>query len=115
MGAPLCHFEFSSDDPGKCREFYAGVFGWEFDDKSMPDYTLIDTGTKPGGGLMKRPPEAPTPALSAYFMVDDINETLEKVRQGGGRVIVPKTPIPNVGEFAVFADPEGIVVGVFRS
>ena len=115
MGAPLCHFEFISDNPDKCKAFYTGVFGWEFDDKSMSDYTLINTGTKPGGGLMMRPPEAPAPALSVYFMVDDIDETLEKVRQGGGCVIVPKTPIPNVGEFAMFTDPEGIVVGLFHS
>jgi len=27
---------------------------------------------------------------------------------------VPKTPIPNVGHFAVFADPDGIGVGLFQ-
>ena len=114
MGAPLCHFEFTSDDPAGCKAFYAGVFGWEYDDNSMPDYTLVKTGSEPDGGLMKRPAEAPTPALTVYFMVDDIEATLGKVREGGGCVIVPKTPIPNVGAFAVFSDPEGIVVGIFQ-
>ena len=115
MGAPLCHFEFMSDAPDKCKGFYADVFGWEYDNESMPDYTLIATGTDPAGGLMKRPAEAPSPALNVYFQVDDIDATLGKVQQGGGQTIVPRTPIPNVGSFAMFVDPEGIVVGIFQS
>lgn len=115
MGAPLCHFEFMTDDPDKCRAFYANVFGWEFDDKSMEGYTLVKTGTQPEGGLMKRPPEAPNVALNVYFMVDDIDATLGKVEQSGGNVIVPKTAIPNVGSFAFFEDLEGICVGIFQS
>lgn len=114
MGAPLCHFEFMTDDPEKCKAFYANVFGWEYD-TSMPDYTMIKTGQRPEGGLMQRPPEAPGPALGVYFMVDDIDATLEKARQAGGQVLMPKTPIPNVGAFAWFADPEGIGVGIFQT
>jgi uncharacterized protein len=115
MGAALCHFEFMSDNPEKCQAFYANVFGWEFDNTSMPGYTGVNTGKEPCGGLMQRPPQAPRPALNVYFMVPDIAATLAKVQKVGGQVIVPKTPIPNVGAFAMFADPEGIVVGIFQS
>ncbi|MFH0980724.1 MAG: VOC family protein [Planctomycetota bacterium] len=115
MGAPLCHFEFMSDDPAKCKAFYAGVFGWEYDDRSMTDYTLIKTDKEPGGGLMQRPAEAPSPALNVYFAVEDIDATLKKAQQRGGHIVVPKTPIPNVGAFAFFSDPEGIVVGIFQA
>jgi hypothetical protein len=115
MGAPLCHFEFMSDDPEKCKAFYAEVLGWEFDDNSMPGYTLINPGKEPNGGLMKRPPEVPQVALNTYFLVDDIDATLEKVRSAGGEVLVPKTPIPSVGSYAFFTDVEGIPVGLFQS
>jgi predicted enzyme related to lactoylglutathione lyase len=115
MANPLCHFEFMSDDPEKCQEFYGGVFGWEFDSSSMPGYTLIQTGSDPGGGLMQRPAEAPAPCLTVYFLVDDIAETVSKAQQAGGKVLVPETPIPNVGAFAVIADPEGRHFGVFKS
>jgi predicted enzyme related to lactoylglutathione lyase len=115
MAAPLCHFEFMSDSPEKCKSFYAGVFGWEFDDSSMPGYTMVNTGKEPGGGLMQRPAEAPHPALNVYFMVDDIEATLDKVKGAGGTVVVPKTPIPNVGAYAIFLDPEEICVGIFQS
>lgn len=114
MSASLCHFEFMSNDPDKCRSFYAKVFGWEFDDASMPDYTMIKTPQEPGGGLMKRPDEAPAPMLNVYFLVDDIEATLANVSQAGGSVLVPKTPIPDVGSYAMFADAEGICVGLFQ-
>lgn len=114
MGAPLCHFELMTDDPDKCKAFYGDVFGWEFDDNAMPGYTLIKTGTEPDGGLMKRPAEVPSVALNTYFLVDDIDATLEKVKNAGGTVCLPKTPIPDVGDYAFFLDPEGIPVGIFH-
>jgi len=115
MANPICHFEFMSDDPEKCRQFYGSVFDWEFDDESMPGYTLIGTGSDPGGGLMKRPAESPGPCMNVYFLVDDIGDTLDKVQKAGGKVLVPETPIPNVGWFAIIADPEGLHFGVFKS
>jgi len=114
MGNPLCHFEFMTDDEAKCKKFYGAVFDWQFDSSSMPGYTLIQTGKEPAGGLMKRPPQAPGPALNVYFEVADISATLEKVRNNGGQVVVPKTPIPNVGHFAMFCDPEGTCLGIFQ-
>ncbi len=115
MASPLCHFEFQSDDPEKCQQFYGSVLGWEFDSQSMGDYTLIKTGSEPGGGLMKRPPQVPAPCLTVYFLVDDIAATLNKAQQAGGKVLVPETPIPNVGAFAVLSDPEGLHFGIFKS
>lgn len=114
MGSPLCHFEFMCDNPEKCKQFYAGVFGWEFDDQSFPGYTLIKTGTEPEGGLMKRPDDVPKPCMQVYFLVDDIPATVAKIKAGGGTIYHDETEIPNVGWFAVAADPEGIVFGVFK-
>ena len=114
MGSPLCHFEFLSDDPDKCKQFYGSVFGWEFDDRPFPGYTMIKTGSRPGGGLMERPKEAPSACMYVYFQVDDIPATLEKVQAGGGTVHQGETEIPNVGWFAVASDAEGIPFGIFK-
>jgi predicted enzyme related to lactoylglutathione lyase len=103
-----------SDAPDKCKAFYTAVFGWEFDDSSMPGYTMIRTGQDPSGGLMKRPPEVPGPCLNVYFDVQNIDDTLAKATQAGGTVIVPKTAIPNVGHYAFFTDPEGVPVGLLQ-
>jgi len=115
MASPLCHFEFMSNEPEKCREFYGSVFGWEFDDQLMPDYTLIKTGSEPGGGLMQRPTEVPNACMYVYFMVDDIPAALDRIETGGGTIHRGETEIPDVGWFAMAADPEGIVFGLFKS
>jgi len=114
MPNPLCHFELMTNNPKKCRAFYEKVFDWRFDDKSMPDYTLINTGVEPTGGLFSKPAQAPGPCVNVYFQVPDIEATLRKVKNQGGQVLVPKTPIPHVGHFAMFTDPEGIAVGIMQ-
>jgi hypothetical protein len=103
-------------DDKKAKEFYGRVFDWEFETSPGPiEYTTIDTGKEPKGGMMKKPDEAPMPGLMAYFFVQSVEETLQKVSEAGGKTVVPKTEIgPDAGSFAVFADPDGIPVGIYE-
>jgi hypothetical protein len=111
---PLCHFELMSSDPVKSRAFYSSVFDWQFDNDSMPGYTLINAGAEPSGGLFQEPDGTPGPCLNVYFQTDDVDDTLHKAVEAGATVLVPKTQIPNVGEFAIFTDPDGIAVGLLK-
>jgi predicted enzyme related to lactoylglutathione lyase len=49
------------------------------------------------------------------FEVDDPQTYLDKAEKMGGKTIVPVTEIPNMVTFALFADPEGHMVGVVKS
>jgi len=115
MSNVLCHFELMTNDPKKCKAFYGSVFDWRFDDESMPGYTLINTGAEPSGGIFPKPDQAPAVCANIYFRVDDIDSVLGRATENGAVVVVPKTAIPTVGDFAMFADPEGIVVGLMQS
>ncbi len=42
----------------------------------------------------------------------NIENYLSKIESMGGKTIVPKTVIPEMVTFALFADPEGNVVGI---
>lgn len=114
MPNPLCHFELMTDDPEKCQAFYGAVFDWKFDDASMPGYTLINAGSEPTGAVFKKPEQAPGACANVYFQSMDIDATLAKVKENGGTVLVEKTAIPGVGHFAMFADPEGIAIGLMQ-
>lgn len=114
MANQLCHFELITDDPKKCKEFYGAVFDWQFDDESMKGYTLIQTGVDPPGGILQKRPDVPGACVNTYFRVDDIPAILEKAKANGAKILVEQTPIPGVGQLAVFADPEGIVVGIMQ-
>jgi len=113
MPNALCHFEFLTGDAARCKAFYGAVFGWKFDDASMPGYTLVETGHEPSGGILHDPLEN-SPCINVYFKVENIERILENARTNGGKVLVEKSPIPGIGHFAMFSDPDGIVIGIMQ-
>ncbi len=112
MANPLIHWELLVSDVARTKAFYQKVFDWTYTAMG-PEYTLIGTGGV-GGGLMTKPPGAPSVALHAYFQVDDVDKTLRAVVEAGGKVVVPRTEIPQVGWYAMFFDLDGVAVGVLQ-
>jgi len=101
-------------DLEKAGNFYGSLFDWKITGDQNKDfaYWLIDTGEKPGGGLWRMPKEKPCCVL-VYILVDDIDETLEKVIKLGGKVVVPKSK-ENGTAMATFADPDGNLFGLYE-
>ena len=112
MANPVGHFEFMINDPKKAREFYGKVFDWTFED--VPNYTMIDTGREPKGGMMKKPDQAPCCSLNVYFHVADLDDSLRRVEGAGGTVLIGTTEI-ETGWWAMFLDPDGIPVGLYQT
>ena len=113
MPHPIVHWEIAAKDAKKIREFYAALFDWPID-TTNPEYGMVQPqGDGIGGGIMQTPPEAP-PYVTIYVSVEDLAATLAKAQSLGANTIVPPTPIPGMGAFAMFADPEGHVIGIFK-
>ncbi|MFH0916793.1 MAG: VOC family protein [bacterium] len=115
MGNPIVHWELMVNDPVRAKKFYTSVLDWEFDESAVPGYTMIKTGAEPGGGMMAKPEMAPMCALNTYFHVEDVEATLAKATAAGATMIAPKTAIPGMGYWAMFADPDGIPIGLFQT
>jgi predicted enzyme related to lactoylglutathione lyase len=114
MANPLFHWELMVGNVEKAIEFYSTVFDWEIDRDSLPNYPLIRTGDTPGGAFIAKPTSTPAPAMNTYFYVQDIESTLARALVSGGSLIAPKTPIPGMGFWAMFADPDGIPIGLLQ-
>ncbi len=126
MDHTIVHFEIPANDPEKLKVFYERVLGWKIFNASMPgaEYWLIQTVPtdekgmlqKPGvnGGLYKRTPDMPGATQINYISVENIDEYTAKVTRAGGKIMVPKKEIPNIGWFAVAADPEGNTFGLLQ-
>lgn len=113
MPHPIVHWEIGAKDAKKTREFYAALFDWPID-TTNPDYAMVGVqGEGIGGGIMQTPAEAP-PYVTFYVSVEDLTATLAKAGSMGAKTIVPPTPIEGVGAFAMFADPEGHVIGILQ-
>ncbi len=117
MGAPVVHWEINAKDGRRAQEFYAGLFGWKVDANNPMNYGMINTGVKVGinGGIGQADISSPAPPLTFYIGVDDIPGCLSQVEAMGGRTVLPMTEVPGVVTYALFADPEGNVVGLVKN
>lgn len=116
MGRPVVHWEFWSQDPQKISTFYQQVFDWKIQPVAEHDYTLVETGGTGGinGGIMK-PKRGPWPAkLALYIDVDDLDAYGKKLKQAGGKIIVERQEVPGVGQFSLFEDPDGRLLGMWK-
>jgi uncharacterized protein len=111
MTAPVIHFEIGGRDGGRMTSFYRELFGWQ-PQPAGPGYWLVPGGkTGIGGGLMQTSGDMP-PYVTVYVAVPDLRTTLDRAAELGGKTIVEPTAIPGVGQFALFTDPDGNVVGL---
>jgi len=122
MDRTIVHFEIPAKDPAKLSQFYSKLFGWSFEKWESSgagmDYWMIKTRDKDdsvgvNGGMMKKTDPNQTPLN--YVLVESVDEFSKKLVQLGGKIIMPKTEIPNMGHFAVALDPEGNGFGIFES
>jgi predicted enzyme related to lactoylglutathione lyase len=116
MGRPVVHWEFWSEDPEKIATFYEKVFSWDVKNIPEMNYRLVETGGQGGinGGIMK-PQAGPWPGKLAFYIdVDDLDAYGKKIQEAGGKVIMDKMDVPNVGQFSLFEDPEGRVLGMWK-
>ena len=113
MGNPVVHWEIAAKDYPKAKEFYGKLFDWEIDDNNPMNYGMVKTGDGLCGGLFKA--EGDTPNYVAFYVeVDNLQKHLDKAIELGGAQVVPPTPIPGIGAFAMFSDLDGNVIGIFK-
>ncbi len=110
------HFEIPVDDPERAANFYRNVFGWKIEKWDGPvEYWNVTTGEAgPGinGGILRR--QFPNQPCVNTTEVPNLDETIRTVEKSGGKMAVPKMPIPGVGWLAYCVDPDGNVFGVMQ-
>jgi uncharacterized protein len=124
MGNPVVHFEIIGADPQELREFYGGLFEWEFDTTSpvapavsepgnygFVDLYTTDDGTGIRGGVGGG---AEHPAHAIFYVgVPSVEAALtEAERLGGKRVLGPAKNPGNDLVIGHFEDPQGNLIGV---
>ena len=114
----ITHFMVPADDIGRAKNFYTNLFGWKIEKIPGPmEYYEINTssGGEKGinGGMAKK--ENPQQPITNYIDVSSMDEYLAKVEKLGGKVILPKTAVPNIGYTAVCLDTENNTFGLWET
>ena len=117
MPNPVVHWEVVGKDPEKLQAFYSKLFGWKVDANNPMKYGLVNASGKGdiGGGIGPRPAKGPKHSgVTIYIAVKDLQAALKKAEKLGGKTVMPITEIPNMVTLALFADPEGNVIGLVK-
>ncbi|MBV8685670.1 MAG: VOC family protein [Alphaproteobacteria bacterium] len=108
-------YELMTGDRQAAEAFYTAVVGWNARDAGGENegYTILSAGERGVGGMMTMPQEARAagaePGWIGYIAVDDADAAAARIEAAGGRVHRAPADIPDVGRFAVVADPQGAV------
>ena len=114
---PIVHIEIPASNIQAAGKFYADLFGWKTEDIPEMSYVTFQAPPGPGGGFT--PVEGPMGVKAGevliYVGTDDIEASLARAESLGGKTVVPKSEIPQVGYFAVLSDPTGNRIGLYSS
>jgi len=102
------YIEFLSGDLPRIKNFYSEAFNWDFTDYG-DDYTAF-SGTHIDGGFAKG--ESRQGSVLVILYSDDLQNTLDKVKQAGGEIVQEIFSFPG-GQRFHFSDPDGNELAVW--
>ena len=116
MADKFIWYELMSTDVDAGLDFYKAVVGWNAADhpgstESGNRYVVLSVGDRGVGGALQLNEEmiagGARPAWVGYIGVDDADAKAAAIEAAGGKVLMPVNDIPDVGRFAMLADPGG--------
>ncbi|MGD0272803.1 MAG: VOC family protein [Gaiellaceae bacterium] len=113
LAGEIVHVEFPSVNADRAQKFWNGLFGWSFKDSGMPDMDYRIARVNEDLGVAVFPSDDRSGYPNYYFLVDDIEASLAKVRELGGET-EDKVVVPKMGWFALCKDSEGNAFRLFQ-
>lgn len=115
-----CWTDVTSPDLDRTVSFYSGLFGWKADQDPRPEaggYTMFTKDGKTVAAASPPPPgaEGMPPHWSTYIATDDVGETVERVTEAGGTVLMEPMDVFESGRMALAQDPVGAVFGIWEA
>lgn len=111
------HIDTSAENPERAAAFYRQAFGWTVTrlDGPMPYWLVAVDADDPnamGAGIGQRtePWQSTVPTID----VASADEAATAIVATGGSIVIPKTPIPDVGQLVTFRDTEGNVMAILE-
>ena len=113
MAHPVIWYEVIGKDSEALSRFYGDLFDWKVDPAPQNYFMFTPEGDQPSGGI-GTDPSGGEGHVTFYVQSDDLQASLDKAESLGGKTIMPPTQPMEGTTIALFADPEGHVVGLVK-
>jgi predicted enzyme related to lactoylglutathione lyase len=123
----VVHFEMPAKDKKRAANFYSTAFGWDMKQlgEEMGGYLLAGTAETdennmvktPGtinGGFFEYKDEPGFQSPSVVVGVENLKDSIEKIKNAGGEIVGEQMDIPGIGLFVSIKDTEGNRVGMLQ-
>lgn len=124
---PVVHFEMPAKDKARVAKFYTEAFGWNMQQlgAEMGNYVLAGTTEVDenqmaitrgaiNGGFFEYKDEPGFTVPHVVIQVENLEESMEKVKNLGGQVNGEPMDIPGIGRYVSFEDTEENRVGMLQ-
>jgi predicted enzyme related to lactoylglutathione lyase len=115
-------WEIETPDPEAFQRFHTTMWGWDFqrafeNSELTADYWIIQVNGRGIGGLQRAATSSPPHAgARLYVQVDDLEEALERVTAGGGRIERRRTALGGADRwYGTALDPTGVTFGMWTA
>ncbi len=120
---PVVHFEIPFEKIERAKEFYEKTFGWQINNVPEMNYNLITTAEtdenqmikKPGainGGMTEK--NEINKNVLITIKVSSIDDYLKTIPENGGKILMEKQTVGDMGFTAYFEDTEANIVGLWQ-
>ena len=114
--------DLPTSDQAAAKAFYAGLFGWTYDDQPMGEgqvYSMAMLNGHQVAAISTQPAEmaaagAP-PMWNTYLAVDSVDEATAKVEAAGGKVAMAPFDVVDAGRMSFVMDPSGAPVALWQA
>ena len=117
--------DLPTSDQAAAKAFYAGLFGWTYDDQPMGAegegqvYSMAVLNGHQVAAISSQPAEmaaagAP-PMWNTYLAVDSADEATAKVEAAGGKVAMAPFDVMDAGRMSFVMDPSGAPVALWQA
>jgi len=113
VNGKICYIEMPAINIEVSAAFYKNSFGWNIRQRGDGATAFDDTTSEVSGAwVLNRKPMTEV-GLLFYIMVDNIEASIKKVTENGGKIIQPVgVDAPEIT--ARFTDPAGNVIGLYQ-
>jgi hypothetical protein len=109
----ITYLHIPAADVRRSAAFYGDVFGWRIHNADSGRPGFEDTSGRIGGAWVTNQAVASEPGLLPYIYVSDVDQTVARIKAGGGEIVSGPGPEGSL-IVATFRDPAGNVVGLWH-